>query len=92
MHPKDYERYVALKEEERAQMYRDRKEYLAEKMSKFEQNDFNRIVLNFMINGMHEPSLLEDPTFATLLNGNFHSVKKFVFSLYSEINNERKIY
>lgn len=68
MHPKEYERYSALKEEEKAQNYRDRSDHLAEKSSKFEQNDFNRIVLNFMINGMHEPSLLEDPTFATLLN------------------------
>lgn len=35
----------------------------------FEHSDFNRIVLDFMIKGMHHPSLLEDPTFETLLNG-----------------------
>lgn len=69
MHPKDYERFLAMKEEERSQIYHDRNEYQAQRTSAFEQNDFNRIVLNFMINGMHEPSLIEDPSFATLLNG-----------------------
>lgn len=69
MHPKDYERFVALKDEEKAQLYHDRNEYRAQQTSTFEQSDFNRIVLNFMINGMHQPSLLEDPTFDTLLNG-----------------------
>lgn len=69
MHPKDYERFLAMKEEERSQIYHDRNEYQSQRTSAFEQNDFNRIVLNFMINGMHEPSLIEDPSFATLLNG-----------------------
>lgn len=51
-----------MKEEERLSTCQSR-------LAKFEQTDFNRIVLDFMINGMHPPSLLEDPSFDTLLNG-----------------------
>lgn len=38
-------------------------------VTKFGQNDFNRIVLDFMIKGMHPPTLLTDSSFGTLLNG-----------------------
>lgn len=70
MHPKDYERFLSMKEDEKSQTYHDRNEYLAQQSSKFDQRDFDRIVLEFMISGMHHPSLLEDSSFSTLLNGN----------------------
>lgn len=38
-------------------------------MPQFTQMHFNRIVTDFMISGMHPPCLLEDRTFAKLLNG-----------------------
>lgn len=69
MHPKEYERYVALEEDEKSQLFAERNEYLALKSTTFLQADFNRIILNFMIGGMHGPCLLEDPSFATLANG-----------------------
>lgn len=70
MHPKTYERFLAMREEERQTLKQERRDYQAQSMAKFEQSDFDRIVLDFMINGMHHPKLLEDPTFDTLLNGN----------------------
>lgn len=69
MHPKDYERFLAMKEEEKSHIYHDRNEYQAQQATKFDQRDFDRIVLDFMISGMHQPNLLEDPSFSTLLNG-----------------------
>lgn len=82
MHPKDYERFLAMKEEEKSQMYHDRNEYQASK-SKFDQKDFDRIVMNFMISGMQPPSLLEDPSFSTLLNGKYQNLifDTFLFCL-----------
>lgn len=69
MHPKEYERFLLIKEKEKSHTYHDRVEYEANQTAKFEQSDFDRIVLNFMISGMHPPDLLTDPSFSTLLNG-----------------------
>lgn len=69
MHPKTYERFLAMREEEKQTLNLERLEYQSQSITKFEQTDFNRIVLDFMISGMHHPKLLEDPTFDTLLNG-----------------------
>lgn len=69
MHPKDYDRFLTMKEEEKLSLLQEKPDYQTRQMAKFEQNDFNRIVLNFMISGMHHPGLLDDPTFAILLNG-----------------------
>lgn len=66
MHPQEFNRYKRIQEDERLKLNRDRIEY---QESKFDQNVLNRMVLDFMINGMHQPGLLEDPTFAKLLNG-----------------------
>lgn len=69
MHPKDYDRFLTMKEEEKLSLLQEKPDYQTRQMAKFEQNDFNRIVLNFMISGMHHPGLLDDPSFAILLNG-----------------------
>lgn len=69
MHPKTYDRFLAMREEEKQTLNQERLEYQLQPITKFEQNDFNRIVLDFIINGMHHPKLLDDPTFDTLLNG-----------------------
>ncbi|XP_055309472.1 uncharacterized protein LOC129573192 isoform X2 [Sitodiplosis mosellana] len=68
MHPKDYERFLAMKADEKSSNHHDRNESQANQASKFNQKDFDRIVLNFMISGMHSPNLLTDPSFSTLLN------------------------
>ncbi|XP_031635544.1 uncharacterized protein LOC116348631 [Contarinia nasturtii] len=66
MHPKMFDRFLTLKEEEKSNI---RNEFKAnKKYEKFDQHDFDRIVLNFMIDGMHKPALLQDPTFHTLVN------------------------
>lgn len=69
IHPKQYERYVAMRDESRSLMNQDRIEYEAEKSAEFAQDDFNRIVMDFMIKGMHPATLLDDPSFDSLLNG-----------------------
>lgn len=86
MHPRDYDRFLALKEEEKSQTFHDRNEYQAQHSSKFDQRDFDRIVMEFMISGMHQPNLLEDPSFSTLLNGNSNSF--FTYSDIHDANNE----
>lgn len=88
MHPKDYERFLAMKEEEKSQTYHDRNEYQAQHSSKFDQRDFDRIVMEFMINGMHHPNLLEDPSFSTLLNGNSNSFIFLHTQTFFDANNE----
>lgn len=70
MHPESYEQFLAMKEEERHSLYPEKAKNHCQLTAEFEQSDFNRIVLEFMINGMHHPKLLEDRTFDTLLNGN----------------------
>lgn len=51
---------------------------------RFNQIQFNRIVMDFMIHGMHPPSLLKDQSFVTLLNGKFECISpeldKFEFT------------
>lgn len=70
MHPKDFDRFlIIMKEEEKLGLHQQTPDYQTRQMANFEQNDFNRIVLNYMISGMHHPRLLEDPSFAILLNG-----------------------
>lgn len=61
MHPKEYERYISMREQNGVRE--------PQNVAKFGQNDFNRIVLDFMIKGMHPPTLLTDSSFETLLNG-----------------------
>lgn len=68
MHPKEYDRFVIMKDEEKSHL-RERIEYKLIKSHEFDQNDFNRIIMNFMINGMQKPSLLMDPAFHALANG-----------------------
>lgn len=71
MHPESYERFLTLRHEQsKPNLYSERLGKHNQKIYEFEQSDFNRIVLDFMINGMHHPKLLEDLTFDTLLNGN----------------------
>lgn len=87
MHPKEYERYVELRDKEKfvrneyqsqlksqpqteqSQTGQPQSQTPIQPMAKFEQTDFDRIVTDFMINGMHAPTLLEDPSFDMLLNG-----------------------
>lgn len=69
MHQKEYDRYLSTKEQENFGINPNRIEYQAQQTTAFEQKDFNRIVLDFMINGMHPPTLLTDPSFDILLNG-----------------------
>lgn len=69
MHPECYERFLAMKEEEKGCLYSEKSKHHGQQAVQFEQSDFNRVVLDFMINGMHQSKLLVDPTFETLLNG-----------------------
>lgn len=69
MHPESYEQFLTLKSTHKLNSYSEKLGIRSRRIEEFEQNDFNRIVLDFMINGMHHPKLLEDPTFDTLLNG-----------------------
>lgn len=69
MHPKAYDTFLTMKDEKKQTSTQERLEHQTQSSSKFEQNDFNRIVLNFMINGMYHPKLLTDPLFEILLNG-----------------------
>lgn len=82
MHPKEYDRFLAMKEEERIGVVQ------MGQFVRFEQSDFNGIVLNFMISGMHHPSLLEDPSFETLLNGKFVSVNFVLNMIRTNLNSQ----
>lgn len=67
MHPLNYQRFLDMKEKEKQNPGQS---FESQANAQLEQSDFNQIVLKFMINGMHHPNLLKDPSFATLLNGN----------------------
>lgn len=63
-----------MREEElnKRNSYRSEARKKEESAENFTQSDFDRIVVNFMTNGLHPISLLEDESFATLLNGNIY--------------------
>lgn len=72
MHLDDYHRYLQLKQDldyRRTEKAHSTQHQEGNK-SHFSQTDFDEIVLNFMINGMHPLTLLEDKSFQVLVNGN----------------------
>lgn len=47
------------------------------KEDEFDQMNFDQIIMNFMVNGMHYVYLLDDPTFYQLLNGILFSISYY---------------
>lgn len=78
MHPSEFERYKKMKSGEKVN-----EDHIE---TKLDQSDFNRIVLDFMINGMHHPDLLHDSSFAKLLNGKTNKIDvKIMPTIYGKM-------